>query len=555
MKPEFLKYISDDWVLKTLSSMSLKQKVGQLFQVAAFSNRGEEHKNEILSLIENFHLGGLTFFQGSIDQQIELTKLYQQKSVVPLFINMDAEWGIGMRLSDGLSFPYQMTLGAIQDDQLIYDMGKKIAQQCKALGVSSPLAPVVDVNNNPSNPVINYRSFGENKENVARKGIAYMKGLQSENILDNAKHFPGHGDTATDSHLELPQLNHSNERLHHIELYPFKKLIEEGLSSIMTAHLQIPVWDDADNMPTTVSSKIIKDILTEELQFEGLLITDAMDMQGITNHYKNGEADLKAILAGNHIITNSCDVAAGVQCILDSISSGKLSISLLDDAVTKILAMKRWVGLQNLHTINYSSALHQEDVEAKKLNQKLFDQALTQLGKPLAVDFSKKVAYLNLQIESKTTSTRDNVAHHLKEIKKKKEDILVDGLDTLRVTVFKWKESDSIESLQTTINTLQEFDHIIVSLHGINIKPFNHFDIPAVIRERLFLELPSERITYLHLGNVYGLDEIKGYDRIKSILVTYQDSPYAQKSIMKAFKKELSPIGQLPVSIQHYSTS
>ncbi|PWJ44394.1 glycoside hydrolase family 3 protein [Sediminitomix flava] len=558
MQPPFLTYLNDEWVLETLSSMSVEEKIGQLFQVAAFSNRDEEHEQFIEELIEKYHLGGLTFFQGTPEKQIELTNKYQAKSKVPLFINIDAEWGLAMRLDGTTQFPYQMALGAIQDNELIFKMAKKIGEHCQRIGVSSALAPVVDVNNNPKNPVINYRSFGEDKEKVAEKGVAYMKGLQASNILDNAKHFPGHGDTATDSHLELPKLMHSKERLDNLELYPFKRLIDEGLSSVMTAHLEIPSLDNREHMPVTLSEKILSDLLFGELDFKGLAITDAMDMHGITNHYEDGDADLRAILAGNHIITNSKSVPKGVEKLKEALAQNILTEEQLNSIVQKVLAMKKWAALDQFKSISLAQLEKDLNDEASvALNKQLAKAAVTQLGEgdfiPLQ-NREKKIAVIQIFAENKTLTSRDQVAHHLKEVEKKEANILAERLQNEldNVTVLTWRESQGIEALQELIGEAKSSDEVIVSLHGVNIKPFNNFDIPEFVRLELMKNLGNISTTILLFGNAYALDEVEGHKNASTIFITYQDSIYFQDAVVDVLLGKEEANGTLPVSLSNF---
>ncbi len=259
----------DAWVDSVMNSLDEEAKLGQLFMVAAYSNRDESHLRELRKLVKNQEIGGLIFFQGGPVRQARMTNELQAAADVPLFIAMDAEWGLGMRLDSIPDFPRQMTLGAIQDNQLIYTMGAEIARQCKLLGVHINFAPVVDVNSNPANPVIGSRSFGEYKINVAAKGIAYMRGLQENGVLASAKHFPGHGDTDTDSHLTLPVIRHDMERLKSVELYPFEQLIQDSLASIMVAHMHVPSLDNRPNTATTLSPAVVNDLLKKEMGYKG----------------------------------------------------------------------------------------------------------------------------------------------------------------------------------------------------------------------------------------------------------------------------------------------
>ena len=272
-----------------------------------------EHEVEVSDIIRKYGIGGIIFFQGTAEKQAELTNYYQKISRVPLLIAMDAEWGAGMRLANVDKFPYQMTLGAIKNDSLIYRFGEAVASQFKRLGMHINLAPVADININPENPVINYRSFGENRENVAGKTIMYMKGMQDNGVIATAKHFPGHGDTNVDSHNDLPVISHSRARLDSIELYPFRKLIEAGTGSIMTAHLNLPSLDSSSGVPSTLSPVIINDLLKNQLGFRGLVITDAMNMKGVTKYFQPGEADARALAAGNDVVEYVTDVEAAIK--------------------------------------------------------------------------------------------------------------------------------------------------------------------------------------------------------------------------------------------------
>ncbi|MGB0424856.1 MAG: glycoside hydrolase family 3 protein, partial [Flavobacteriales bacterium] len=293
-------YLSEGspWADSVLVNLSLEEKIGQLFMVAAYSNRDEQHSLEIEQLIKENHIGGLIFMQGGPIRQANLTNRYQKASKTPLLMAMDAEWGLAMRLDSTIKYPRQMSLGAAGSEELAYSYGKEMARQLKRLGVHVSFAPVVDVNNNAKNPVIGSRSFGEDRELVSDLGIACMKGLQDGGVLANAKHFPGHGDTDKDSHQTLPVITHSRARLDSIELYPFKKMISQGLGSMMIAHLNIPALDSETS---TLSSKIVTDLLRNDLAFDGLIFTDALNMNGVASYYEPGEVDLKALLAGNDI--------------------------------------------------------------------------------------------------------------------------------------------------------------------------------------------------------------------------------------------------------------
>jgi len=317
------------WVDSVFKTLSKEEQIGQLFMVAAYSNKGSSHQQSIEKLIKRYNIGGLLFLQGGPNRQAILTNKFQSISKTPLLIAMDAEWGLGMRLDSTISYPRQMTLGAIVDDQQVYEMGLEIGRQMSRLGVHINFAPVVDINSNPSNPVIGTRSFGENRENVASKGIAYMKGLEASGVMANAKHFPGHGDTSMDSHHTLPVINHDTSRLEHIELYPFRKLIEAGLRSTMVAHLYIPSLDSTSDQAATLSKPIISGLLREKLDFDGLVFTDALNMKGVTKYYQPGNLELKALMAGNDILLFPEDVAAGIKTISQALEKKEIKPRIL----------------------------------------------------------------------------------------------------------------------------------------------------------------------------------------------------------------------------------
>ena len=334
------------WVDSIMNLLSDEEKIAQLFMVVAYSNKGDIHKEEVEKLIKDYKIGGLMFLQGGPVRQARLTNYYQSITETPLMIAIDAEWGVAMRLDSSLRFPWQMTLGAIDDTNLIYKMGVEIARQCRLLGVNINFAPVIDVNSNPNNPIINNRSFGESPTKVAKMGIAFMNGLQDNNILACAKHFPGHGDTDDDSHKTLPVVNHQRERLDKIELAPFQELINNGLGSVMIAHLNVPALDES-NIPSSLSFNVVNNLLKNEMNFTGLSITDALNMKGVSNAYEPGIVDLKALIAGNDVLLLSENVPKAISEIKNAIKHNKITQEEIDNRCRKILIAKSWMGLDN----------------------------------------------------------------------------------------------------------------------------------------------------------------------------------------------------------------
>jgi len=308
------------WVDSILNKMTLDEKIGQLFMVQAYSNKDEKHRMSIDSLIKNYHIGGLIFMQGTPEKQAVLTNNFQSASKIPLLIGFDGEWGLDMRLKDTYRFPWNMTLGAITDNKLLEDFGAQLGKHCKRLGIDINFAPVVDININPENPIIGNRSFGENRENVTQKALSFVKGMQSQHVLSNAKHFPGHGDTATDSHKALPILDFDFERLDSIELYPYKTLINNNLTSLMVAHLSVIGLEENKDCPTSLSYQVITKLLKEKLNFEGLILTDALNMKGVSNYAELGDVNLQALLAGNDMLLIPTDVPLATATIKTALS-------------------------------------------------------------------------------------------------------------------------------------------------------------------------------------------------------------------------------------------
>lgn len=555
IQPPFLQYLHSNWVNSQLRQMTLAQKIGQLFQVAAFSNKGMAHVEHIISLIADYHIGGITFFQGDAQSQLRLTNTYQLFSQTPLFINIDAEWGLAMRLNGAPQFPYQMALGAIQEDTLIAEMGASLARQCKAMGVHSPLAPVADINNNPRNPVISFRSFGENKELVAGKAVVLMQALQQHNVLAVAKHFPGHGDTDTDSHLALPLLLHDEARIREVELYPFRQLIHAGLGAIMTAHLQVPALDDRPNMPATLSKKIITDLLRGEMGFRGLIITDAMDMKGITLHYPPGLADKLALMAGNDIITNSVSVAHGVREVQAAIASGELTEGWLEEKVRRILAMKEWCGLARWSAPQHDEGRQlMEEKAVTALNRQLATHALTLLMNEealVAFQGARKKASLHIQcLEPQTIDASQ--AHHLRLMQQSGGFLHFSTLLKSKCGVeeaFYWSEKEGEASLEGIVEQLRAYNEVLLVFHGVHVKPHHHFGLPVQANEALNRLMLQQPVLLAFFGNAYALNQLSCAGEARAILLAYQENEYMHQAVAAVLAGKAVARGKLPVSL------
>lgn len=378
------------------NSLTPRERLGQLFMLAAYSNKGAEHQSDVMKLVKEYNIGGLIFFQGGPGRQINLTNQYQAAAKVPLFVGMDLEWGLGMRLDSTLNFPKQMTLGAIPDATDIRKMGQIIGRQCRRIGVNISFSPVVDVNSNPANPVIGYRAFSSDKESVATRGIAYAKGLQDERIIAVAKHFPGHGDADADSHYSLPVINRNRVQLNQVELYPFRRLIADSVAGVMVAHLSIPALDKTPNTPTTLSKAVVTDLLKKEMGFEGLIFTDAMNMKGVSKFFQPGEADVKALLAGNDVLVFAENIPKAVDMIETAIAKKQIRWKELEKRIQKILAYKHWVGLNNWKPLeNNGLANDLNGLEDRIFIKKLYASAIT-----VVKNNNKIIPFVNLDSAS-----------------------------------------------------------------------------------------------------------------------------------------------------------
>ena len=394
--------VNQDWVEEKLAELSLEEKIGQLMMVAAYSNRDAAHVKSLETLVVEHKIGGLMFLQGGPARQAKITNQLQNLAETPLLIALDAEWGLSMRLDSTFKYPWPITMGAMTADSLVYKMGYQIGEQLRRIGVHMNFAPVVDINSNPLNPIINARAFGEDKYRVSDHALAYMHGLQNAGVLACAKHFPGHGDTETDSHKELPQVNHDKARIDSIDIYPFKQLISEGLAAVMTAHLELPKIDSVKNRASSVSEKVVQGWLKEELHFKGLAITDALNMKGVSDYYEPGELELEALLAGNDILLFAEDVPKAIQLIKKAVRKKKILETEIDARVRKVLMTKKWLGLDTVKTVE-PSALSQDlnKAENKVLEAQIFEESITLLQNnyrtlPLRRLDTLEIAYLPL---------------------------------------------------------------------------------------------------------------------------------------------------------------
>jgi beta-glucosidase-like glycosyl hydrolase len=535
----FIKSLNEQnhWVDSVFKRLCKKEKIAQLFMVRAHTNLGKAYEDSIGKVVKKERIGGVVFFQGGPERQAIVVNQYQKLSRVPLLVAIDGEWGLGMRLDSTISYPYQMTLGAVQDNTLIYKMGHEVAADLKRLGIQMNFGPDMDVNNNPNNPVIGFRSFGDNKYNVAKKGIAYMLGMQDNGVLTTAKHFPGHGDTDVDSHLDLPRLPFTRQRLDSLEEYPFRQAIAAGISGIMVAHMNIPALDNTEHLPSTLSKPIVTGILKDSLGFKGLVVSDAMGMKGVVKYFPNGEADVRGFIAGNDILELSENSVRAVKMIKKAIRKGQISNEELDRRVKKILAAKYWAGLNHLKpvdTLNLQADLNRP--EAKALVQQLCDSAITLLkcDTVLSAEPMARVAILSIGTTKPT--------------------VFQQGLKQYYSTAIFFNVAKNAEAatLNKVLDSLKAFDRVIIGVHDTRLRPGSKLDHSSDVK--LFIaELAAWHNTSISVfANPYTLAGLPGIEKCPILLMGYQMSNEIQHSAVKVLTLQAKPTGKLPVSINTF---
>ena len=542
------------WVRQQYKKLSDQEKIAQLMVIRAHSNLGADHVQQVTELIRKYNIGALCFFQGGPARQASLTNYYQSIAKTPLMICQDAEWGLGMRLDSIINFPHQLMLGATQDPKLIYQFGNNIGFQCKRLGVNVNYAPVVDVNNNPENPVINDRSFGEDKYKVAAFGVQYMKGMQAENVLACAKHFPGHGDVSVDSHLDLPIIKKSRAELDSLELYPFKELIKAGVGSVMMAHLYIPAIDSTTNLATSLSSKAVDGLLRKELGYKGIVITDGLEMKGISKFFPDGEASTQALIAGNDMLCLPSDIQGAINKVEQAIADHKLSWKKINRSVKKVLLAKYNMGLNNFQPIDTHNLVFDLNIETDYIRTEVARNAITLLrnnSSILPLKKTQKIAYLIIG------SDKENALSI-----RLKSDVNSDtyffsgnaGVPQIKETIepqYGQKAVDSIGNIakaQQLISQLKEknYDAIVIGVHNYSRRPANNYGLSSATVYLLNQLQQQQNTVTLFFGNPYA---IKFSANASNLIACYEDDDSIQQAAADILEGKAIAKGKLPVTV------
>ncbi len=528
-QPVFQSNQARSWADSVMAELPLEDKLGQLFMVAAYSNKGATHQAEINKLIVEQKIGGLIFFQGGPYRQSRLTNSYQNKSEIPLMIGMDAEWGLSMRLDSTFKFPWPMTMGAAQDSQFTYEVGLEMGRHCKRLGVHFSFSPVVDINTNPDNPIINARSFGEQKERVTAQSLALMRGLQDAGVLACAKHFPGHGDTDADSHKTLPTVGHNRERLDKVELFPYKPLIDEGLGSIMVAHLSIPAIDSS-GQAASLSKKVVTDLLQNQLGFQGLIFTDALNMKGVSAKYKPGLVDVEAVKAGNDVLLFAEDVPEAKAQILNALANEEITQAQIDNSVRKILMAKYFLGLHKKPQVQMANLDKELNTPtAELLRFEIMRKAQTLLINRDEIVPIKELAGLKLACVQMGSDMKEQFPKSLARYAR---------LDNFKLN----------GNANDLLNTLSAYDLVIVGYHTNNASPWKSYKPNAEQRQFLKkLSLQNKFILAL-FANPYVLGMMPEAELANGLLMSYQNNWESNQAAAELIFGALHAQGRLPVS-------
>lgn len=569
--PPFLQNPNQRWIDSVFNALTPDERIAQLIMVAAHGYPTNPKRviidttftnpRVVAQYIKDYKVGGVIFFQGGPVQQAQLTNYYNAISKVPLLIAMDSEWGLAMRLDSAVRFPYQMTMGAIQgNDELIYKMGRLLAAQKRRLGVHINFAPSVDVNNNANNPVINFRSFGENPQKVYEKAYAYMKGMQDGGILSSIKHFPGHGDTGVDSHHELPVIPYNRARLDSVELYPFRKLIEKGADGVMMAHLAIPVLDTAKNVPSTLSKPIVTGVLRNQLHFNGLIYSDAMNMKGLIKYFPNGTGDAKGLEAGMDVLEFSPNVPAAISEIKKAVAEGRITQTEIDARVKKVLAAKAWVGLDRYTPIDTRNLIEDiNDKQSELVNRQLTENALTVLKNEnniLPIKNLDKIRIASVSLTdapANATATKDGIV----ALGTRNETVFSGDLTTFQKTLSLYTNVDHFvvhpqtpDSVQARLKAnLKSYDVVLVGAHLNNIRPGTNYGIQPTTAAWVKDMANAGNAVISVFGNPYSLNKLADIGKAQALVLSYQLTPFTEDLTAQLIFGAIAAKGKLPVTV------
>ena len=533
----------DQWVDSVFKSLNDDQRVAQLMVIRAHSNLGPDHVAKVVSDIQKYNVGALCFFQGGPVRQADLTNYYQGIAKTPLMVTIDGEWGLGMRLDSVTKFPYQLTLGSVNDQNLIYRMGLVVGEQCKRIGIHVNYAPVVDINNNPDNPVIGYRSFGEDKYKVAAFGVAYMKGMQDAGIMACAKHFPGHGDVDVDSHLDLPVINKTMKQLDSMELVPFRALFDAGVGSVMIAHLSVPAIDNGEHKATSISKNNVTDLLRDSMGYKGLTFTDALEMKGVAKYFPGGTIAVEALIAGNDMLCLPASVPDAINEVKKAIDEKRLSWDDINAKVKKVLAAKFQLGLNEWKPIDTVNLVTDLNAKTDAIRYEAAQKSITILAKAALTASRNDYADIPLKQGQKIAYVGIGTSQLNVFGKRMKENFNAD------VFFFSYKDSDDQAGSLVKEITAGGYDAIVIGVHDFNNRPANNCAIsPAAIN--FWKKLNFIKTITLVFGNVLAT---KNFCDAWTLVACYQDDDITQQAAADVVEGKINAQGTVPVSVCRFN--
>ena len=521
----------DKWVDSVYNSLTNEQRVGQLINVRA-NLPNKPYFAEVQGLIERYNIGGVTFFRTDAEPLLKQVNEWQTMAQTPLMVAIDGEWGLGMRLNDGMSYPYQMTLGAIQNQELIGEMGRQIAEQCRRIGINVDFAPDIDVNNEPQNPVIGMRSFGEDPKQVAQRGAQYALALQNNGVLPTMKHFPGHGDTKTDSHEALPKIDKKLKQIKKTELYPFDYLTHEGVAGAMVGHIYMPALEPQNNLSSSISKNIVKNLFKDEMGFDGIIFSDAMEMKGAYQGIHPDEVGLKALLAGIDVILMPMNPENTILNIVNQIDNEEVA-SRVEESCKKVLRYKYRLGLkdnQQPSELFVDNDLHQ--LKYYNLKQRLYNEAVTMIRnekETLPLDKSQKIAVV-------TFGKKDNVTEKLED----------EGYDVCGYLIN--GDLNGTKKSQI-INELKNYRQVVVNIQNTSIYATRNFGINDNMTDFVKEITKNNKIIFNLFACPYALDKFTFKKTPAAIVIGYEDTKEAVNAVVDVMTGKMNPIGKLPVSI------
>ena len=533
----FAQDVESHWVDSVYNSLTLEQRVAQLICMRA-NQPSKPFYEDVAKYIKKYNIGGVCFFRADAEAQVEKTNEWQALAQTPLMVSIDAEWGLAMRVNKTLAYPYQMTLGAITDDALIYEMGKQVAEQCKRMGIHVNFAPVADVNSNAANPIIGMRSFGENPQTVGEKATAYALGMQSKGLITSMKHFPGHGNTATDSHLTLPTVTRTMEEVRDIELAPFQYMIESGVNGAMVGHLYFPAIEKVQNTSSSLSYGVITDLLKKEMGFDGLIFTDGLDMKGVSEIVRQDSVPYAAFMAGNDVLILPTNVPFAIKTIKDAVENNTVAAARLEESCKKILRYKYRAGLNRYHPVSTTNLMSDLKKDAyTRLRQQLYDEAVTLLrndNEVIPLVNNKSIAVVTIG------NTKNDVNAGLIER----------GYST---TSFVTRKEEIASKTAEWLNKLEAYDLVVVSIEKTTMFADKDFGINEAT-VNFFNRLVAQNDVILNLfACPYALDRFRINNSVKGLVVAYQDEVPAVDAVVRLLSGELEAHGTLPVSVSKFS--